>query len=53
MNKIMCFVKELFMLQQNENIPIGLCAFDKIKEKQIPKKREKQKKEMRLSELME
>lgn len=54
MNEIVNFVKEIFMLDANEKMPVGLCSFEHTKEKQAPTAiKQKRKREMRLSELME
>lgn len=53
MNEIINFVKEIFMLNTNEKTPIGLCQFECATES-VPKPiKRKNKKEMRLSELMD
>lgn len=54
MNEIVNFVKEILMLESNERIPVGLCAFEgAATEKPARAVRPKRKKEMRLSELMD
>ncbi len=54
MHEIVNFVKEILMLEPNEKMPVGLCAFD-CEPEQKPKRtiKHKRKTEMRLSELME
>ena len=54
MGEIVNFVKEILMLETAERTPVGLCAFD-CKEAEKPKRavKQKRKKEMRLSELMD
>lgn len=54
MNEIVNFVKEILMLETNERIPVGLCAFENCNQSSQKRVvRNKRKKEMRLSELME
>lgn len=54
MNEIVNFVKEIFMLDTNERMPVGLCSFEHSKEIQTQRTvKPKRKREMRLSELME
>ncbi len=53
MKEIVNFVKEILMLEKGETIPIGLCAFECAVEKPTKVNKPKQKREMRLSELMD
>lgn len=53
MHEIVNFVKEILMLESNERIPVGLCAFEGGCEKPARPARPKRKREMRLSELMD
>lgn len=53
MNEIINFVKEIFMLDTNEKMPVGLCAFECAVEKPVRISKPKRQKEMRLSELMD
>ncbi len=53
MNEIVNFVKEILMLETTDKTPIGLCGFDCIQEQTKRPVKQKRKKEMRLSELME
>ena len=53
MNAIINFVKEILMLESNERLPVGLCAFESVTEKPTRVTRPKRKREMRLSELMD
>ena len=54
MNAIVNFVKEILMLESNERMPVGLCAFEcTTTEKPAKVARPKRKREMRLSELMD
>ena len=53
MNAIVNFVKEILMLESNERMPVGLCAFETVVENTAKVTRPKRKREMRLSELMD
>lgn len=54
MREIINFVKEILMLESNERMPVGLCAFEcAAAEKPVRSARPKRKREMRLSELMD
>lgn len=54
MNEIINFVKDIFMLDTNEQMPVGLCGFEHTKEKPTQRIiKTKRKRELRLSELME
>ena len=54
MNEVISFFKEMFMLGTPEKMPVGICSFEKNKEprKKVAKPKQ-QKREMRLSELMD
>lgn len=53
MNEIINFVKEIFMLETKEKMPVGLCAFECAVDTSVRVSKPKRKKEMRLSELMD
>ena len=54
MDEIVNFVKEILMLETNEKMPVGLCAFECENENKTRRPiKQKRKREMRLSELME
>lgn len=53
MNEIVNFVKEIFMLNGTEKMPIGLCQFDCSTESAPKPVKSHKKREMRLSELMD
>ena len=54
MNEIINFVKGIITGDENERTPIGLCGFECEKEAEHKKPvKQKRKKELRLSELME
>jgi hypothetical protein len=54
MNELIDFVKDMFMLNEEEKSPVGLCSFEHNQEKPTPKvAKPKRKRELRLSELME
>lgn len=53
MNEIINFVKDIFMLNNTERMPIGLCQFDCPKEPAPKAVKPKRNREMRLSELMD
>lgn len=53
MNEIFSFVKEIFMINEIDKTPIGLCQFE-CGQNSIKKPRKiRRKREMRLSELMD
>ena len=53
MKKIVDFVKEILMLENGEKLPVGLCAFECAVEQPVKVSKPKQKRELRLSELMD
>ena len=53
MKKIVNFVKEILMLENGEKLPVGLCAFECSVEQPVKVSKPKQKRELRLSELMD
>lgn len=54
MSEIVNFIKGIFMLNDVETVPIGLCGFDCVPAEKAPKiSKPKRKREMRLSELMD
>lgn len=53
MKKIVDFVKEILMLEGGEKLPVGLCAFECAVEQPVKVAKPKQRKELRLSELMD
>lgn len=54
MNELLNFVKEMFMITQPEKTPIGLCSFEHTNTlHKKPERKPKQKRELRLSELMD
>ena len=54
MSAILNFFKGIFMLNEAETVPIGLCGFDCPPQQTATKKsKPKRKREMRLSELMD
>ena len=53
MDAIINFLKEIFMLDTKEKMPIGLCAFEYVQEQPSVQPKVKRKREMRLSELMD
>lgn len=53
MKEILNFFKEIFMLDSNEKMPIGLCGFECAAEPVVKTPKPRKKREMRLSELMD
>ncbi len=53
MKEIINFVKEILMLETTEFMPVGLCAFENASASPAPVVKQKKKREMRLSELMD
>ena len=53
MQEILNFVKEILMLGGQEQMPVGLCAFETGTSKPARKIKKAKKREMRLSELMD
>ena len=52
MNEILTFIKDIFMINTIDKTPIGLCQFDCDVNTTKKNRKIKQKKKLRLSELM-
>ena len=54
MDELVCFVKEILMLNKSDVMPVGLCSFETTTTSKPAKKvKNKRKSELRLSELMD
>jgi hypothetical protein len=53
MKEIVNFVKEILMLETTDFMPVGLCAFENVGTQKTPIVKQKKKRELRLSELMD
>ena len=53
MDELVCFVKEILMLNKSDVMPVGLCAFEATPTQPTKKAKTKRKSELRLSELMD
>lgn len=53
MDELVCFVKEILMLNKSDVMPVGLCSFEATQPQPSKKVKTKRKSELRLSELMD